>query len=112
MQEISSSITFEIQPSEIVPMIVSKSSRLTVQGACMWVTRSNDVEDYWLQPGDCLRLRRGERLWLSAEGAQVACLVFSVAPPAKDGVRHGLRSGLANLGERLELRLRGGWRVV
>jgi hypothetical protein len=108
MQEISSSITFEINPGETVPMMVMKSTRLTVQGASMWVTRSNDTEDYWLEPGDCLRLRRGERLWLSAEGPRPASVAFWVAPRAKDG----LRDWLAGVGSRLGLRMRSGWRTV
>ncbi|WP_207004353.1 DUF2917 domain-containing protein [Trinickia mobilis] len=108
MQEISSSITFEINPGETVPMMVMKSTRLTVQGASMWVTRSNDTEDYWLEPGDCLRLRRGERLWLSAEGTQPASVAFWVAPRPKDGLRHWL----ADVGARLGLRIGSGWRTV
>ncbi|TKC89540.1 DUF2917 domain-containing protein [Trinickia terrae] len=108
MQEISSSITFEIQPGETVPMMVTKSTRLTVQGTAMWVTRSNDTEDYWLEPGDCLRLRRGERLWLSAEGGRPATVAFWVAPRRQDG----WLDSLARVGERLGLRMRSGWRTV
>ena len=65
MREISSSITFEIKAGETVPMKVARSTRLAVSGGAIWVTRSDDIEDYWLQPGHTLRLRRGERLWLS-----------------------------------------------
>src|SRR5437868_15491140 len=62
MQEISSSITFEIPAGETVPMKVQRSTRLTVQCGPVWATRSNDVEDYFLVDGETLRLRRGERL--------------------------------------------------
>ncbi len=54
MREISSSITFEINVGETVPMRVSHSTRLKVQGGAVWVTRSNDTEDYWLEPGHTL----------------------------------------------------------
>lgn len=105
MKQISSSITYEINPGEIVPMMVARSTRLTVEGAGVWVTRSNDVEDYLLDPGDCLQLRRGERLWISVEGDGSACVAFSVAVPIRDGVRNwladlGARVGFHGLGSR------------
>ena len=70
MREISSSIAFEIRSGETLPMKVARSTKLVVHGGAVWVTRSDDIEDYWLQPGHTLRLRRGERLWLSAEGTR------------------------------------------
>jgi len=79
MRQISSSFTLELGPGELVPMMVAHSTRLSVHGAPVWVTRSNDVEDYWLAPGRSLRLRRGERLWLSVEGERAARVAF-VAP--------------------------------
>ncbi|WP_179401126.1 DUF2917 domain-containing protein [Burkholderia guangdongensis] len=108
MQEISSSITFEIQPGETVPMKVVRSTRLTVHGGPVWATRSNDVDDYFLAPGDTLRLRRGERLWLSAEGGQSACVAFSVAQPAKEVARNGLE----RLRARFAAMFHDGWRAV
>lgn len=108
MQEISSSITFEIPPGETVPMKVQRSTRLSVQCGPVWATRSNDVDDYFLLDGETLRMRRGERLWLSAEGGQSACVAFSVARPAKQVAL----SGLARLRERFASLLRDGWRTV
>ncbi|AJY14288.1 DUF2917 domain-containing protein [Burkholderia dolosa] len=108
MQEISSSITFEIPAGETVPMKVQRSTRLTVQCGPLWATRSNDVDDYFLVDGETLRLRRGERLWLSAEGAQGARVAFSVSRPTKD-IALG---GLARLRERVSALLHDGWRTV
>ena len=108
MQEISSSITFEIPPGETVPMKVQRSTRLSVQCGPVWATRSNDVDDYFVLDGETLRLRRGERLWLSTEGGQSACVEFSVARPAKQVAL----SGLARLRERFASLLRDGWRTV
>jgi hypothetical protein len=108
MQEIYSSITFEIKPGETVPMRVARSTRLAVQGACIWVTRSDDVEDYWLAPGRSLRLRRGERLWLSADGRQSARVAFLVAARPKEEALHWF----ARLGERFGARFRDVWRTV
>jgi hypothetical protein len=108
MQEISSSITFEIQPGETVPMKVTRSTRLTVHGGPVWATRSNDVDDYFLAPGDTLRLRRGERLWLSAEGRDSACVAFSVSRPAKEAAR----TGFARLRARFAALFHDGRRAV
>jgi Protein of unknown function (DUF2917) len=108
MREISSSITFEIEPGETIPMMIAHSTRLSVEGSPVWVTRSNDVEDYWLHPGSSLHLRRGERLWLSVDGDRPARLGF-VAPLPRSAL---VRDALAALAERLGMRWRGGWRAV
>ena len=108
MREICSSFTFEIEPGETIPMMIAHSTRLTVEGASVWVTRSNDVEDYWLCPGSSLHLRRGERLWLSVDGDRPARLGF-VAPLARSAL---VRDVLAALAERLHMRWRGGLRAV
>ncbi len=108
MREISSSITFEIAAGETVPMRVTRSTRLTVEGGAIWVTRSDDVEDYWLEPGKTLRLRRGERLWLSVERGTHACVAFSVPTRADEKALNWS----ARIAERFASRLRGGWRTV
>lgn len=108
MREISSSIAFEIRSGETLPMKVARSTRLVVQGGAVWVTRSDDTEDYWLQPGHTLRLRCGERLWLSAEGGVQAKVTFSV--PTRCDQR--ALNWFARIGERLAARMRGGWRTV
>ncbi|MEW9584098.1 DUF2917 domain-containing protein [Paraburkholderia sp. DGU8] len=108
MREISSSIAFEIRNGETLAMKVARSTKLVVHGGAIWVTRSDDVEDYWLQPGHTLRLRRGERLWLSAEGSTPSKVVFSV--PTRCDER--ALNWLARVGERLLMRMRGGWRTV
>ncbi|MGU7781320.1 DUF2917 domain-containing protein [Burkholderia sp. PU8-34] len=108
MQEISSSVTFEIPPGETVPMKVQRSTRLTVQCGPVWATRSNDVDDYFLVDGETLKLRRGERLWLSAEGGQSACVAFSVARPPKEVAL----TSLSRLRERVAALLHDGWRTV
>jgi hypothetical protein len=108
MREISSSITFEIKAGETVPMKIARSIRLAVNCGAVWVTRSDDTEDYWLQPGHTLRLRRGERLWLSVEGGDRATLAFAV--PARPGV--WVFDWLKGASDRLGLRSRDGWRTV
>jgi hypothetical protein len=108
MREISSSITFEIKGGETVPMKVVRSTRLAVSGSAVWVTRSDDTEDYWLEPGHTLRLRRGERLWLSVEADSRARVAFDV--PARADVQAA--DWLVRLADRFGMRLRDGWRTV
>lgn len=108
MRQISSSVTFEIAPGETIPMMIAHSTRLSVHGAPVWVTRSNDVEDYWLAPGRSLRLRRGERLWLSAEGQRTACVAFVAPLP----VRSRFTDVFQALSGWWAARFGGGWRTV
>ena len=57
---------------------IAMSWRMTVdmelraQNAPVWLTRAGHLDDYWLRPGDVIRLSRGERVWLSAEGESAA----------------------------------------
>ncbi|MCC8392122.1 DUF2917 domain-containing protein [Paraburkholderia sp. MMS20-SJTR3] len=108
MREISSSIAYEVGTGETLPLKVARSTKLTVRGGTVWLTRSDDIHDYWLQPGNTVHLRRGERLWLSAEGEHFAKVTFSV--PTRYDER--ALNWLARLGERWMLRVRGGWRTV
>src|SRR5262245_38877754 len=108
MREISSSIWFEVGNRETVPLRVTNSTRLTVHGGAVWVTRSDDVEDYWLEPGKTLRLRRGDRLWLSAEGSTHACVAFFVPTRANERAINWF----ARVAERLGARMRRGWLTV
>jgi hypothetical protein len=108
MREISTSITFEISDGETVPMKIGRSVRLVVQGAPVWATRSNDTEDYWLVPGDSLKLRERERLWLSTEKGRTAQVVFTLAPRADQRAIGWLARGIEKLGGRF----RSGWRTV
>jgi len=108
MREISTSVTFEIKPGETVPMRIARGTRLTVHGNAVWATRSNDIEDYWLVPGDNLRLRERERLWLSVEGDRPAYVVFTILSRCDERAMHWLSTSI----ERLAQRFRAGWRTV
>ncbi len=108
MREISTSVTFELGEGEVVPMRIGRSVKLSVQGAPVWATRSIDTRDYWLQPGETLRLRTGERLWLSTEDGRRAQVVFNIAPrPGSQAI-----GWLAGRIDRMTNRFRSGWRVI
>jgi hypothetical protein len=61
-------IHFSVAPMVTVEWRVRAASELQVTGARVWLTRLSLDYDYWLQPGDTLRLKRGERIWLSVDG--------------------------------------------
>lgn len=107
MREISSDITFEVPAGEVASVRVARSTKLVVRGGQVWLTRSDDTADYWLEPGHAVRLRRGERLWVGAErgAAQIA-----FETPARVGER--LFDWLARSAAHVGLRAASGWRTV
>ncbi|WP_321879932.1 DUF2917 domain-containing protein [Paraburkholderia bannensis] len=108
MREISSDITFEVEANQVASVRVSRSTRLTVRCGAVWVTRSDDTADYWLEPGHTLRLRRGERLWIGAEQGAAAWVAF--ATPARISER--ALDWVARQAARLGLHAGDGWRTV
>lgn len=57
-----------LQPGNPVGWRVHADTDVRAEGASVWLTRAGCLDDYWLRPGDVVRLARGERVWLSAEG--------------------------------------------
>lgn len=51
---------------------LAADSELRVHQARVWLTRIHSPYDYWLQPGDVIRLRRGECIWLTTDADAVA----------------------------------------
>lgn len=65
-------IRFAVLPGQTVSWRVLADSELCVGKARVWVTRVFSPYDYWLQTGDVLRLKRGERIWLSTDANVLA----------------------------------------
>ena len=108
MREISSDITFEVAADQTASVRVTRSTRLVVKCGVVWVTRSDDTADYWLEPGHTLRLRRGERLWMGAEGKTPAWVAF--AAPTRLGER--VIDWAARVAQRAGVHVGDGWRTV
>ncbi len=53
------SIHLSVVPGKTVAWKLRTASELRVNGARVWLTRSSSEYDYWLEPGDTLRLKRG-----------------------------------------------------
>jgi len=100
MREISSDVTFEVRTEEVASIRVAHSTRVTVRCGTVWVTRSDDVEDYWLEPGQTLRLRRGERLWIGAEGDRPAWVAFALPASLRERATDTVQRVAARFGVR------------
>jgi len=76
IKEIFSTIAFEVQPDKTAALRVGNSRTLVIEAGTVWLTRSDDQTDYWLNTGATVTLRAGETLWLSAEHAKIARVIF------------------------------------
>ncbi|SAK54967.1 DUF2917 domain-containing protein [Caballeronia ptereochthonis] len=57
----------EVHPHQTVSWRLARDAELRIADASVWLTRHQDPYDYWMKPGDVVRLSRGERVWLSSE---------------------------------------------
>lgn len=69
------SIHFAVPAAGTFTWRVRADSTLRVYDARIWLTRARSPYDHWLNPGDMLRVHRGERLWLSTDGGTAAARV-------------------------------------
>ncbi|WGS44289.1 DUF2917 domain-containing protein [Burkholderia sp. JSH-S8] len=94
---------FAVAPRKTLTWRARHDAELRVHDATLWLTRVGSVDDYWMQPGDVLRLRRGDRIWLSTDGDRPAEASITTVYVAR-GAR--LQRALA----RMRHMLRGRWR--
>ena len=66
-----------IAPDRTVAWRMSVASDLRVQAGVVWLTRMGCLDDYWLQPGDVIRLERHDRIWLGADRGEPAELTLT-----------------------------------
>ncbi|MDR5771483.1 MULTISPECIES: DUF2917 domain-containing protein [unclassified Caballeronia] len=57
----------EVAPHQTVSWRLARDADLRITDASVWLTRHQDPYDYWMKPGDIVRLKRGECVWLSSE---------------------------------------------
>ncbi|KVQ02950.1 DUF2917 domain-containing protein [Burkholderia ubonensis] len=96
-------IHFAVAPRKTLTWRAPNDAELRAHDATLWVTRLASIDDYWMRPGDVLRIPRGERIWLSADGNQPAEVSITTAY-VKRGER--LQRALAQMRHML----RGPWR--
>ncbi len=61
-------IHLTLVPRQTVSWRLTADAELQAHDTRIWLTRIHSPYDYWMQRGDCVRVCRGERIWLSAEG--------------------------------------------
>lgn len=62
-------IHLALLPGQTVSWRIVADSEIRTHGSRVWLTRLFSPCDYWMQPGDVLRVTRGERIWLSSDGS-------------------------------------------
>ncbi|MCA8092417.1 DUF2917 domain-containing protein [Burkholderia anthina] len=65
-------IRFAVAPRTTLTWRAPGDAEIRAHGAPLWITRPPDIDDYWVQPGDVLRIARGDRIWLGTDDARSA----------------------------------------
>ncbi|WP_431824584.1 DUF2917 domain-containing protein [Burkholderia sp. F1] len=96
-------IHFAVAPRKTLTWRAPNDAEIRSHDAPLWLTRQTSVDDYWIQPGDVLRIPRGERIWLSTDGDRPAEASITTAYAMRGG---WLRRALAQM----RRMVRGPWR--
>ncbi|SIO63292.1 DUF2917 domain-containing protein [Paraburkholderia phenazinium] len=65
-------IHLSLLPRQTMSWRVMAHCEIRAHGERVWLTRIFSPYDHWLQAGDVIRVARGERIWLSADGERPA----------------------------------------
>ncbi|AWV04060.1 hypothetical protein DM992_22530 [Burkholderia sp. JP2-270] len=65
-------IRFAVAPRTTMTWRAPQDAEIRAHGAALWITRPPSVDDYWVQPGDVLRIARGERIWIGTDADRSA----------------------------------------
>ncbi|MGS0893802.1 DUF2917 domain-containing protein [Burkholderia stagnalis] len=79
-------IRFAVAPRTTLTWRAPHDAEIRAHGAPLWITRPPNVDDYWVRPGDVLRIARGDRIWLGTDDDRAAEASITTAY-----VRHGER---------------------
>ncbi|VWB44383.1 DUF2917 domain-containing protein [Burkholderia metallica] len=72
-------IRFAVAPRTTLTWRAPQDAELRAHSAALWVTRPPSVDDHWVQPGDVLRIARGERIWLGTDADRSAEATLTIA---------------------------------
>jgi hypothetical protein len=87
-------IHLTLVPGQTVSWRVIADSEIRAYSSRVWLTRIFSPYDYWMEPGDVIRVTRGERIWLSADAQAEVTLTSEYVER-----RNGLRRWIARLQE-------------
>jgi len=65
-------IRFAVAPRTTMTWRAPQDAEIRAHGAALWITRPPNVDDYWVQPGDVLRIARGDRIWIGTDADRSA----------------------------------------
>ncbi|WP_175918421.1 DUF2917 domain-containing protein [Burkholderia pyrrocinia] len=65
-------IRFAVAPRTTMTWRALQDAEIRAHGAALWITRPPSVDDYCVQPGDVLRIARGDRIWLGTDADRSA----------------------------------------
>ncbi|WP_175973371.1 DUF2917 domain-containing protein [Burkholderia sp. BCC1047] len=72
-------IRFAVAPRTTMTWRAPQDAEIRAHGAALWITRPPGIDDYWVRPGDVLRIARGERIWLGTDADQSAEATITTA---------------------------------
>ncbi|SPB16353.1 hypothetical protein NOV72_03551 [Caballeronia novacaledonica] len=78
----------EVHPHQMISWRLTRDAELRIgdASACsLWLTRHRDPYDYWMKPGDVVRLSRGERVWLTSDSDRAVEVSLTSYRAAKRG---------------------------
>ncbi|WP_181969794.1 DUF2917 domain-containing protein [Paraburkholderia sp. DHOC27] len=76
-------IHLALAPGQTLSWRVKANSEIRAFSSRVWLTRICSSYDYWLRPGELVRVARGERVWLSAEDDAHAEVTLTCDYPAR-----------------------------
>ncbi|CAB3759318.1 hypothetical protein GQ57_19885 [Burkholderia sp. MSh2] len=76
---------FTVAPRTTLTWRARHDAEIRVHGATLWITRLSCVDDFRLRPGDMLRVRRGDRIWIGTDDDRPAAASITTAYPMKRG---------------------------
>jgi hypothetical protein len=63
---------FAVTPGATLTWRAPNHAEIRTHDALVWLTRSHNAGDYWMKPGEMIRVQRGERVWISTDSPQSA----------------------------------------
>jgi hypothetical protein len=78
-------LNFTVEPGEVLSWRLAVDSELRVRHERVWLTRVGSNYDYWLHPGETIRLQRRELIRLSTDANAAAEVSLIGAYVARSG---------------------------
>jgi hypothetical protein len=60
-------IRFAVAPRTTLTWRAPRDAEIRAHNAALWITVPPCVDDFWVRPGETLRVKRGKRIWLGTD---------------------------------------------